>query len=375
MQYTELGKTGVKVSRLGFGTMRLPMSGEDINRAEAIPMLRRAARMGVNYFDTAAGYGNGQCEAVLGEALRDLHGRVYISTKNPVWNHASPEIWRRSLDRSLHRLGIDCIDFYCVVHGMDWQAYTEKYDVPGGFGQEARKAYDEGLFKHCCISFHDTPQNLIKLIDTGEFEVVTLQYNLLDRSNEDAIAYAHSKGVGVVVMGPVAGGRLMHPSEKLMRAVPGVSSTPELSIRFVLSNPHVSLALSGMGSMQMLEENVASASCEQPMTNEEYGCVLKLAEELKRLADLYCTGCNYCMPCPNGVDIPANFTAMNMDRVYGLRKLAVERYDELHKPEKNEDRRASVCVECGRCELRCPQHIPIIKQLKETAAAMEERKA
>jgi hypothetical protein len=125
----------------------------------------------------------------------------------------------------------------------------------------------------------------------------------------------------------------------------------------------------------MLEENIVSASCEQPLTNEEYESVMKLAADLKRLADLYCTGCNYCMPCPNGVDIPANFMAMNMNRAYGLRKLAVERYEELHKPEKNEDGRASACVECGQCEPRCPQHIPIIKQLKETTAAMKECKA
>ncbi|MDD3925672.1 MAG: aldo/keto reductase [bacterium] len=371
MRYTKLGRTGIKVSRLGFGTMRLPMSGNDINRDEAVPMLRRAVEIGVNYFDTAVGYCNGQSEAVLGEALQGLRDRVYISTKNPVWDHASPEIWRSTLDQSLSRMGIDYIDCYCVVHGMNWQIYTEKYDVPGGLGKAARRAYDEGLFKHFCISFHDTPENLVKLIDTGEFEVITLQYNLLDRSNEDAISYARSRGVGIVVMGPVAGGRLVHPSEKLMGALPGVLSTPELAMRFVLSNPDVDLALSGMGSMQMLEENIAAASREQPMTVGEYGRVSELVEDLKRLSDLYCTGCNYCMPCPNGVDIPANFAAMNMDRAYGLRNLAAERYGELYKPEKEEDRRASACIECGQCEPKCPQHIPIIKQLKETASAME----
>ena len=366
MQYREYGKTGIKLSALGFGCMRFPMEERHVKKEETIKMLHRAMDLGVNYFDSAVGYCNGESQIVLGKAIKGRRDNLYISTKNH-YKGDDPEEWRRFLDQSLERLGIDYIDFY-HLHGLTLEQYTDHL-LPNGPIDEARKAKEKGLIKHLCFSSHDKPENIMKLIDTGEFEGILVQYNLLDRHNEEAIAYAHEKGLGVVIMGTVGGGRLVPPSEKVQSVVSGeVKSTPEVAIRFVLSNPNVTVALSGMNSIEMVEENVATASRPEPLSAEERQRILDMLEENKRLEELYCTGCEYCMPCPNGVDIPGNFSAMNLLRVWGLKELAKRRYARLGRRKKDGEPApawAEACVECGECEPKCPQDIPIIEQLKE----------
>lgn len=375
MQYREYGETGVKLSALGFGCMRFPMEDGHVKEEETIKMLHRAMDLGVNYFDTAVGYCSGESQIVLGKAIKDRRDDLYISTKNH-YKGDSPDGWRRFLDQSLERLGIGQIDFY-HLHSLKLEQYTEHL-LPNGPMDEARRAKEEGLIKHLCFSSHDTPKNIMKLIDTGEFEGMLVQYNLLDRKNEEAIAYAHENGLGVSIMGTVGGGRLVSPSEKIQNMIPGeVKSTPEAAIRFVLSNPNVTVALSGMNSTEMVEENVATASRPEPLSPEERQRVFDILKKNKRLEDLYCTGCDYCMPCPYGVDIPANFSAMNLLRVWGLEELAKKRYAELGRKKDDNDEPApawaEICNECGVCEKRepkCPQDIPIIDQLKEIAEAL-----
>ena len=236
-----------------------------------------------------------------------------------------------------------------------------------------RKAKEEGLIRHKCFSSHDKPENIKTLIDTGDFEGMLVQYNLLDRRNEEAIAYAAEKGLGVAIMGPVGGGRLVAPSEQIQKTV-GAKSTPEVALRFVLSNPNVTLTLSGMNSMAMVEENTATAGREEPLTAEEKQQVMGMLEETKQLSDLYCTGCGYCMSCPNDIDIPANFTAMNYYNVWGLAEHAKKEYNRLGEKKISDGSRveawAEACIECGECEPKCPQDIPIREQLKETATAL-----
>ncbi|MGQ9629668.1 MAG: aldo/keto reductase [bacterium] len=367
MQYRQLGNTGIKVSVLGFGCMRLPQKDGAVDEEEAIRMLRRAYELGVNYFDTAYVYHGQTSEVILGRAIKSMpRDKIYISTKNHIQNDSSKE-WRGRLETSLKRLDTDYIDLY-LFHGINWKLYQENIKLPNFPMREALRAKEEGLIRHISFSFHDTPENLIKLIDTGDFETVTLQYNILDRSNEGGIAYAKEKGMGVIVMGPVGGGRLGAPSEAIQKLIPGgVKSTAEMALRFVLSNPNVSVALSGMSTMKQLEENVVTASHTEALSAEERRRVEEMLEENKRLADLYCTGCNYCMPCPNGVDIPGNFRIMNYFRVYGLKEYAQRQYNGKLR---EDDKWANACLECGECEPKCPQNIPIIKQLKETHEAL-----
>jgi predicted aldo/keto reductase-like oxidoreductase len=366
MQYRTYGNTGIRISALGFGAMRLPQDEE-----LAVKCIQRSFELGVNYLDTAAGYG--ESERICGIALKGWRDKVYVSTKVWIGDDCSGKAWREQFERSLQRLQTDHIDFHVVYHSVTWDGFNEKFKNPGQGLEEALKAREEGKIRHITMSCHDTPENMIKLIDTGLFEGMTVQYNLLDRRNEEAIAYAHDKGLGVVIMGPVAGGRLAAPSEKIMSMLPGqVKSTPELALRFVLSNPNVTCAISGMNSLQMVEENCATASREEPLTAQEREAIVQALEENKRLAELYCTGCNYCMPCPNGVGIPQNFEAMNLHRVWGLTDLAKAAYRRLGDEHPEKLLPASACVACGECEPKCPQKIPIIAQLKETAEALQD---
>jgi predicted aldo/keto reductase-like oxidoreductase len=276
---------------------------------------------------------------------------------------------RRFLEKQLERLDTDRIDVY-HLHGIGKDQLRDTVDR-FHLIDDMLKAKDEGLIRHLSFSFHDKPEEMLPIIDRGCFSSVLCQYNLLDRSNEEAIAYAKSKGLGVIVMGPVAGGRLKNRSEILEKAVEGRAiKTPELALRFVLSNPNVDCALSGMETLQMVDENVCAAADATPLSAEEKSAIEQMADELKKLADLYCTGCGYCMPCPQGVNIPKNFEFMNYYNVYGLKEAARERYAQIGKPWIASGKDASHCTECGACMEKCPQKIPIIERLKETRSAL-----
>ena len=224
------------------------------------------------------------------------------------------------------------------------------------------------------FSFHGEVEDLKKIINDGHFETMLIQYNILNRENEEAIALASEKGMGVAVMGPVAGGRLARPSKVISDMLPqGVSTSSELALRFVLANPNVTLALSGMENIEMVEENVAVASRPEPLSTEEHENIKKTTEELKKLADLYCTNCGYCLPCPQEVNIPAVFQLMNYYRVYDLKDYAREVYRKMENEERfaPQGKTAAVCIECGECLDKCPQNIEIIKQLKEAEKALK----
>ncbi len=366
MQYAVLGKTGLKVSRLGFGCMRLPMkSATEVDRDLAIPMLRRGFELGINYFDTAVGYCAGDSQRVLGEAMEDIRDKVILSTKNHHYDKADKAGWWKNLEDSLERLRVDCIDVY-NLHMLNYDRFEEAVDGEDGLYQELLKAKEQGLIEHICHSFHGSNESLVKCIDTGLFESITVQYNLLDRHLEEGIAHAHEKGLGVTIMGPVGGGRLGYPSDKASELVGGVKSTPELALRFVLSNPNVTIALSGMQNLQQLEENVATVSSLGALTEEDHEQIEEAVRERKELLGLYCTGCGYCMPCPEGVDIPANLEILNIERVFGLTDHARAKYAALGG-------KAAFCRLCGKCLEECPQDLDIPARLAEVVAVLDER--
>jgi len=370
MIYRTLGKTGLRVSQLGFGAMRLPMSGEGaearIVRDLAIPMIHRAFEAGVTYIDTAVGYCNEDSQRVVGEALKGWRDRIVLSTKNH--NYGEDEkTWWGLLEQSLERLQVSCIDIY-NHHGINWTSYTEK--VEPRISKWMRKAREQGLIKHICCSFHDNNEALLKLVASGYPSVITLQYNLLDRQLEEGISAAHAAGIGVVAMGPVAGGRLGDASSVLGGLVPGIERVPELALRFVLSNPDVTVALSGMSTLRMVEENVQICADPVSLTNADRQAIGTHLERLKNMADLYCTGCNYCQPCPQGVAIPRIFEAYNRGRVYDLWASAREGYAGIGAASWDSGKKAGACTSCGVCESKCPQHLKIRDQLKEAATAL-----
>jgi predicted aldo/keto reductase-like oxidoreductase len=370
MTYRTLGRTGLRVSQLGFGAMRLPMKGAGaeavVDRALAIPMIHRAFEAGVNYVDTAVGYCNADSQRAVGEALQGWRERIVVSTKNPDYG-TDEKAWWTHLENSLARLRVSAIDLY-NHHGLNWKLWTEA--VEPRVSRWMAKARDQGLVRHVCCSFHDNNEALRKIVDTGYPSVITLQYNLLDRQLEDGIAYAHSKGIGVVVMGPVGGGRLGSNSDVLGSMITGVRRVPELALRFVLSNPNVSVALSGMSTLAQVEENVKIASAPVRLEPGDLTVLNTHLQKLKAMADLYCTGCGYCLPCPKEVAIPRIFDFYNRGRVYGLWDDARRIYGLLGKIPWLPGKHADACVECGECEKKCPQKIPIRRQLKEAHAAL-----
>ena len=366
MIYRQLGNTGLRLSQLGFGAMRLPMAGEGekaiVNRDLAIPMIHRAFEAGVNYIDSAVFYCNADSQRAVGEALVGWRDRVIVSTKNHYFGENEKE-WFTMLEQSLERLRVSYLDIY-NHHGIGWKNYQE--NIEPRVSKWMLKAKEQGLVKHICTSFHDNNEALMKIVDTGYVEAITLQYNMLDRQLEEGIAHAHAKGIGVIVMGPVGGGRLGIDTEVLGTMLPGVKRVPELALRFVLANPNVSVALSGMSAIEHVEENIRTACDPVSLTDADKRAIGDHLDRLKKMADLYCTGCNYCKPCPNNVDIPGIFSRYNRARVYGLWDWARGTYKELIQKNVSAD----ACVECGECEPKCPQKLPIRKQLKESHAVL-----
>jgi len=371
MIYKEFGNTGKKVSTLGFGAMRLPMQGEEgkreVNDELAVPLMQRAFDLGVNYIDTAPYYCDKLSEVSVGKALKGYRDKVYVSTKNPIENN-SPDDWMKRLETSLKNLDTDYIDFY-HFWGIKLESFKIWQGLENGPLQAAERAKEQGLIKHLSFSYHDSPENLRHIIDSGVFETILIQYNLLDRSNEENIAYAKEKGLGIVVMGPVGGGRLGAPSDVIQNLLKEkLTSTAEMAMRFVFANPNVDISLSGMSNLAQLEENAIIAGKGGMLTNDELQQVKSMMEENKKLAQLYCTTCNYCKPCPQEINIPLLFNTMNNYKIYDVKEHAKATYAEIlgGKNPWLKSAHPQTCTECGECEEKCPQNLPIIQQLKET---------
>ena len=368
MQYRKFGNTGVQISALGFGCMRLPEYQDQegnwqVDQEKVNEMLMRAFELGVNYFDTAYYYCHSNSEIAIGKALAPIRDKVYISTKCPMDKVKCPDDFEAILDESLAKLGTDHVDFY-HFWGINQKVFDEKI-LPLDLIGKARELKEKGKLRHISFSFHDTPEALKHIIDHGEgLESVLLQYNLLDRTNEEMISYAAKKGLGVVVMGPVGGGRLAYPTELAQKLEVGKLNTYELALRFVLGNKDVCCALSGMQNATMVEQNAAVASLEEPMSREQWQQVGQSLENLKKFSELYCTGCGYCQPCPKGINIPKIFQAYTYHNVYGLHELAKKTFDGYVHNEKQPGATSSDCANCGYCEKKCPQHLKVRDLLK-----------
>ncbi len=364
MKKVPFGNTGCEVSRLGFGVMRLPVKDNNVDFEASTRILRLGIERGINFLDSHHFYHNGQSEEAIGKAIKGFdRSKLIIQTKIGMYNDYSESRCRELLEQALEKLGTDYIDFY-LSHSLKWESFL-KYNRL--FEKFTRKAMDEGMIRHIGFSAHDTPENIKKLINTDNFSSILLQYNYLNRANEEALALASEKGMGVCVMGPVGGGRLISDWENRKKMYGSKFSSPaELALKFVFSNNNIDVALSGMSTLGQVEENTGTAENSKALTEEEKEELEAEFEKRKKLLQLYCTGCGYCMPCESGVNIPAVFEILNLDRVYGFKDLARKRYEKLKDEEK-----ASSCSSCGECEEKCPQDIPVRKNLQEAAELFE----
>lgn len=370
MIYRDFGNTGVQISALGYGCMRLPeleKNGEwTIDYDKSDEMLRRAYEKGVNYFDSAPTYCHSNSELAVGRALKGVREKILISTKISMDSIHSQGDYRRCLEQSLKRLGTDYIDFY-HFWGMNQDSYDHVL-MKNNLLEEARKAKEEGLIRHVSFSFHDRPEVIQYIIDTSEqngvpMESMLVQYNLLDRVNEKMLTYARSKGLGTIAMGPVGGGRLAAPTnlyEKLTGKPP--IATYEMAFRFVLGNPDLCCALSGMSDIDMVEKNADIASDGRSFSAQEWKTLGEAAEQVKKFSDLYCTGCAYCQPCPAGIDIPRIFQLFTYYNVYDLKDYA---RGEMKRLIESGAKTEKDCLDCGACERKCPQHLKIREKLKQ----------
>jgi predicted aldo/keto reductase-like oxidoreductase len=347
--------------------MRRVDGTEEVDEDLSVSLLRRAFELGVNYVDTAWGYVGGRSESVVGKAIKGWRGRVRVSTKYPLWESKSRDDFRVVLEKQLKRLDLDYVDFY-HLHGLDLAKWNDVV-MPQHLLDEMAKAMDEGLIRFASFSFHDKPEVMRQFVDTGYFSSVLCQYNLLDRANEDAMAYAAAKGLGVAVMGPLGGGRLAVPVDYLHGAVSADRGTPEVALRFVLSNHNVCCALSGMNTMEQVERNAAVATEGRPLSEFEMAEVRNIMDSRKRLGEMYCTGCKYCMPCPSEVNIPVCLESLIHHRVYGFTDFAAMRYNLIGGPWV-EGKQADECVDCGQCETKCPQKVSIRRHLREVHAEL-----
>lgn len=369
MNYRDFGKTGEKISALGFGCMRFPEYQQDekhfVDQDKVDEMLSYAYNNGVNYFDTAPYYCNSNSEAAVGRAVKSFRDKILISTKCPLGNGLDADGYRKNLETSLKRLDTDYIDFYHF-----WGINRNSFDnimLSSNLLEAALKAKEEGLIRHISFSFHDHPSAIKHIIDTSEergvkMESMLCQYNLLDRSNEEMIRYANQKGIGTIAMGPVGGGRLAAPTDLYTKLTGKPSiATYELAFKFCLGNPDLNCALSGMQNLDMVQKNIALASDTTAFSGEEWEKLGSAMEEIKRFSELYCTGCKYCQPCPAEINIPRIFEMWTYYNVYGLKDHAKKMMAEYIK---KGGKTFSDCLDCGECEEKCPQHLEIRKNLE-----------
>ena len=375
MKYRHIPRANADISVLGFGCMRFPMAGEGkdarVDDEKVVPMIKKAYELGVNYYDSAWGYSNADNQRALGNALNTLgiRDKVYVSTKLPMWEVKTEEDFDRFLDAQLQKLDTDHIDFY-HFHAMNREHWETKV-LPFKLIDKAEKAKSKGLIKNLCFSFHDKRDLMDEMINTDAFASMLVQYNLIDRSNEEGMAYAASKGMGVFVMGPVGGGNISLGGDNFLKKFDtDATSAPELAFRFVCGNPNVTCALSGMINEEMVAENVAYAVAGAGISAEEWEKLHVATDELTALSKRYCSGCNYCDVCPKGIKPSTIFRMYNNWKVWGLDAVAKNAYAGLGAKEdspKNPD----VCVSCGACAKKCPQNLDIPAELAKMNAELK----
>ncbi|KPL07701.1 aldo/keto reductase [bacterium SM23_57] len=369
MQYRKFGKLEWKVSALGFGAMRLPILDNDsskINEELASSMLRYAIDHGVNYIDTAYPYHGGQSEIFVGKILKEgYRNKVKLATKLPCWLIKKTDDFDIYFNEQLDKLQTDYIDFY-LLHALNKNRWTELQQH--GVVAWAEKTIKSGKIKYLGFSFHDDFAAFKYILDSYDrWTFAQIQYNYMDIKNQAGtrgLRYAASKGLAVVIMEPILGGRLVDPPSPILdvwETAENKRTPADWALQWLWDQPEVSVVLSGMSQMSHVTENVASANMSGVCHLEESDLDLidAVREKYNAISPIPCTKCDYCMPCPNGVNIPRNFEIYNQGIMY-------DKIDDARKAYNNwfaEEERAYNCIECLECEEKCPQKIPIAEWL------------
>ena len=386
MLYRKL-KDDIPVSILGFGAMRLPLIGgtqspvDSFNPARLIDeeetqrMVEYAINHGVNYFDTAYNYHGGKSEVVLGKTLRPHRDKVYIATKLPVFSVTGRDDFDRLLDEQLKRLGTTYLDFY-LLHGLNETTWANVRDL--GVLKFLDRIQKDGRARHVGFSIHDTFSVFKDIVDSYSWAMCQIQYNYIDeqfQAGKKGLLYAASKGLGVVIMEPLRGGKLVNVSTEvrsLLSSSPDERTPIEWAFRWVWNHQEVSTVLSGMNSLDQVRENIQAAERGEAnsLSTEEIALLNQAREVYRGMFKVDCTGCGYCMPCPAGVNVPSNLALYNDVLVFNDPSGVMVYNAFLSAAQK-----ASSCTECGECEAKCPQNIQIREELKKVHLTLHREQA
>jgi uncharacterized protein len=380
MLYRKFPRVSHDISILGFGCMRLPpaegqQAGGAVDEQKAIALIRAAIDSGVNYIDTAYPYHNGESEVVVRKALEGgYRDRVFLATKLPSWLVTSREEMDRYLDEQLARLATDHIDFY-LLHGLGAETWENLSRL--GVLEFLDSARADGRIRHPAFSFHDQFPVFKDIVDAYEWTFAQVQYNYMDeqyQAGTQGLKYAADRGLGIVVMEPLRGGLL---SGDVPAIRPHIDSAPvqrtpsEWGLRWVWNHKEVTVVLSGMNAMEQVTENLAVAEQGLPgsLSLEELAVVEKMRDTFASRVKIPCTGCRYCMPCENGVDIPSCFMYYNQAYTYDAKEKAAGVYLWALNGSFSGGVPgfASCCAGCGKCEEKCPQHLPIRQYLQDVS--------
>lgn len=379
MQYRKFGKLDWEVSALGFGVMRLPLTNKDpasIDEPEAIRMIRYAIDHGVNYVDTAYMYHSGQSEGFVGRMLKDgYREKVKLTTKLPAGLVESASDFDRFLNEQLERLQTK-IDFY-LLHGLNGKSWSKVRAL--GVLDWAEDKMAQGKFEHLGFSFHDELdvfKEIVDAYDNWTLSQIYYNYMYVDyQAGRRGLEYAANKGLAVVVMGPLRGGQLAKKPPKQVAKIWASTAqerTPaERGLLWVWNQPEVSVALSGMSTMEQVVENVAVADRSGPgkLTAGELTLFDRAREVYHGLIPIPCTSCGYCMPCPSGVAISSILGIYNEAMMYDNLRTGRFRYHGANG--LKEEQHADQCTECGECLDACPQKIAIPEWLQKAHALLE----
>lgn len=373
LKYRKFGKLDWEASALGFGAMRLPIIGKDssnIDEPQSIKMIRYAIDNGVNYVDTAYPYHQGESEKLVGKALQDgYRKKIRLATKMPTWLTEQREDFDKFLNEQLEKLKTDYIDFY-LLHGLRGERWGTLQELE--VFDWAEGAIEDGRIKHLGFSFHDELSIFKEIIDAyDKWTFCQIQLNYMDTEYQaglEGLRYAADKGLAVVIMEPIKGGKLAvtPPADvkKIWKKAEKDRTPAEWALQWVWNHPEVSTVLSGMSEMKHVKENIQYADRSGPgkLTEEELKLYRMVVDTYNNLGFIGCTECRYCMPCPEGVEIPKILGYYNEYYMNEQSDEIKQKYWEEISPEMG----PANCVACGQCEEQCPQELPIRKFMNET---------
>ena len=375
MQYRSDPKTGEPLSALGFGCMRFTRRGRGIDQKKADREMKRALELGVNYFDTAYVYPGS--EVCLGRFIKRYRCRkkVNIATKLPHYRVKRAGELEQYFSEELERLQTDYVDYY-LMHMLNDAKSWERL-VALGILPWLDKKKQTGAIRRVGFSFHGGTDSFRELLDAYDWDFCQIQFNYMDEHAQagiEGLDYAAKKGIPVIVMEPLRGGRLAKLPKKAAREFARVSperSAAEWALRWIWNHPAVTVVLSGMNDLAQVEENcrIASESLPGHLTKKELAVYGRVLKEIHATVKIGCTGCGYCQPCPHGVDIPTCFSAYNNSYADGY--VAGFREYLMCTTMRRSASNAGLCVKCGACERHCPQHLPIRRDLKRVRRRFE----